>query len=78
LAEEIIYQMIVIIDRLENQKILELQSIINFGFDLEIVKEVRVLLLSGFYDKHSIKHALDRLDIKKILLLYKYLHIASN
>lgn len=78
LPAETIYQMIVIIDRLEKQKILELQSIINFGFDLEIVKEVRILLLSGFYDKESIKHILDRLDIKKILLLYKYLHIASN
>ena len=78
LAAEIIYQMIVIIDRLEKQKILELQSVINFGFDLEIVKEVRLLLLTGFYDKESIKHVLDRLDIKKILLLYKYLHIASN
>lgn len=78
LAAEIIYQMIVIIDRLEKQKILELQSIINFGFDLEIVKEVRVLLCTGFYDKESIKHVLDRLDIKKILLLYKYLHIANN
>lgn len=78
LPAETIYQMIVIIDRLEKQKILELQSIINFGFDLDIVKEVRVLLLTGFYDKESIKHVLDRLDIKKILLLYKYLHISSN
>ena len=78
LPAETIYQMIVIIDRLEKQKILELQSVINFGFDLEIVKEVRVLLISGFHDKESIKNVLDRLDIKKILLLYKYLHIASN
>jgi hypothetical protein len=78
LPAETIYQMIVIIDRLEKQKILELQSVINFGFDLEIVKEVRVLLISGFYDKESIYNVLDRLDIKKILLLYKYLHIASN
>lgn len=78
LATETIYQMIVIIDKLEKQKLLELQSIINFGFDLEIVKEARVILISGFYDKETIKNILDRLDIKKILLLYKYLHISSN
>ena len=78
LPAETTYQMIVIVDRLEKQKTLELQSLINFGFDLELVKEVRILLLSGFYDKESIKHILDRLEIKKILLLYKYLHIASN
>jgi len=78
LPVETIFQMIIIIDKLEKQKMLELQSIINFGFDLEIVKEVRVLLLGGFYDKDSIRDILVRLDIKKILLLYKYIHISSN
>ncbi len=78
LPSETTYQMIVIIDKLEKQKILELQSIINFGFDLELVKEVRILLLSGFYDRDSINHILNRLETKKILLLYKYLHISSN
>ena len=78
LAAETIFQMIVIIDKLEKQKILELQSIINFGFDLELYKEIKVLLINGFYDVETIKEILDKLEIKRILILYKYLNISQK
>jgi hypothetical protein len=81
LPHEIIYQLIVIIDKLDQEKLLELNSLNNFGIDLEVFKEMKKLLSQATLDgkfTDSFKKLLDKLEIRKLLICYKYLTTAQK
>lgn len=78
LPHEITYQLIIIIDKLETQKLYELNSLANFGIDIDTVKDIRNILTEGTYTKEKIASLFDNLMIKKILIIYKYFNIAAK
>jgi hypothetical protein len=81
LPQEIIYQLIVIIDKLDQDKLLELNSLNNFGIDLDVFKEMKKLLSKATLDgkfTDSFNKQLDKLEIRKLLISYKYLTTAQK
>jgi hypothetical protein len=78
IPRETLYQLIIIIDRLENEKMRELTSITNFGIDLEVFRELKNLISEANFDQNSIYRVLDKLEIKKLLILYKYCITAAK
>lgn len=78
IPKETIYQLIIIIDRLENEKMRELMSITNFGIDLEVFRELKILISEADFNQNIINKVLDKLEIKKLLILYKYLITAAK
>ena len=78
LPHEITYQLIIIIDKLDNQKLYELNSLGNFGFDIDVVKDIRKIVTEGTFEKDKISKIFDSLLIKKILNIYKYFNIAAK
>eukprot|EP00340_Litonotus_pictus_P010654 CAMPEP_0170536730 /NCGR_PEP_ID=MMETSP0209-20121228/102312_1 /TAXON_ID=665100 ORGANISM="Litonotus pictus, Strain P1" /NCGR_SAMPLE_ID=MMETSP0209 /ASSEMBLY_ACC=CAM_ASM_000301 /LENGTH=721 /DNA_ID=CAMNT_0010838125 /DNA_START=105 /DNA_END=2271 /DNA_ORIENTATION=+ len=73
--KEIGYQMTVIIDRNDNKENAELKMITNFGFGFSLVEEILhcFCLTKGY----SYEDSLSRLPFRKLLVLYKWLHICS-
>ena len=80
LPKETIYQIIVMIDKLEsNDKLLELTYLNNFGIDLEIHKQLKTIIQSDILEnEQSFKKILENLEFKKLLIIYKYLYICSK
>ena len=79
LPKETIYQLIIVIDKMESfQKLLELTFLHNFGIDMEINKELRELTCEGSCNETSFYKILDKLPIKKVLIIYKYILISSK
>ena len=79
LPKETIYQLIIVIDKMESfQKLLELTFLHNFGIDMEINKELRELTCEGSCNETSFYKILDKLLIKKVLIIYKYILISSK
>lgn len=79
LPKETIYQLIIVIDKIETfQKLLELSSLHNFGIDLEINKELKQLICEGECDEEKLNRVLDKLPIKKVLIVYKYIMTSSK
>jgi hypothetical protein len=78
IPKETTYQMIIIIDKLENDKLIELGSLSNFGLDLDIFKELKALIKDASFDTNTTYKVLDKLEIKKLLILYKYIGIACK
>jgi len=69
--------LIVVIHKIENIKEnAELKSICHFGFPIEEARELKQLLKDGYSDKGLIKEILIKVEIKKILILYKFLDIS--
>ena len=79
LPKETRYQLIIVIDKMESfQKLLELTFLHNFGIDMEINKELRELTCEGSCNETSFYKILDKLPIKKVLIIYKYILISSK
>ena len=79
LPKETIYQLIIVIDKMESfQKLLELTFLHNFGIDMEINKELKELTCEGSCNESSFYKILDKLPIKKVLIIYKYILISSK
>ena len=79
LPKETIYQLIIVIDKMETfQKLLELTLLHNFGIDLEINKELKQLTCEGECDEGKLTQILDKLPIKKVLIVYKYITTSSK
>lgn len=78
LSKETIYQLIVIIDKLEtNDNIFQLPYLHHFGIELETANKISALLLQGEnINEDEFKVMIDQMSIQKILVLYKYLRIA--
>ena len=78
LPKETIYQMIMIIDKIDNEnKLLELTYIQNFGINGDIVSTLRGYLVKGEdIDENKLKLELNGLSLKILLLLYKYIYIS--
>lgn len=75
---ETIYQLIIIIDKLDNEKLFELTSLTNFGIDLDIHKELKVVISEGLVNQQKIWSILDKMELKKLLILYKYVVTAAK
>jgi hypothetical protein len=78
LPRETIYQLIIVIDKLEHAKLLELTSLANFGVELDVVRDLRNILSEGVLEKERIYATLNKLEIKKVLIIYKYFYIATK
>ena len=80
LPKETIYQIIVMIDKMEsNDKLLELTYLNNFGIDLEIHKQLKVIIPSYIPEnEQNFKKILENLKFKNLLIIYKYLYICSK
>ena len=78
LAHETIYQLIIIIEKLDNRKLYELNSLANFGIEIDVVGDLKNILIKGVFNKDTIATVLNSLVIKKILIIYKYFNIAVN
>lgn len=72
IPKETLYQLIMIIDKLNHLQMSELQSLINFGIDLEVFKELKRVIMEGLKGNEELENILNRLEIKKVLLVYKY------
>ena len=80
LPKETIYQIIVMIDKFEsNQKLIELTYLNNFGIDLNIHKQLKSIIQSSSQENEThFKNILKNLELKKLLIIYKYLFICSK
>ena len=79
LPKETIYQIIVMIEKLDTyEKLIELTYLNNFGVDLEIHSSLKELFTSGETSEEKFKNIIENLEFKKLLLLYKYLYICEK
>ena len=79
LPKETIYQLIMIINKIETKrKLLELSSIQNFGLPMESINKIKNLLISETNDsnKEKLYIEFDNLTMKNMLILYKYISTA--
>ena len=76
IPKETIYQMIMIIDKLELNKLGELQSLNNFAVDLDVTSNLRKIIIECLSDQRDIYKILNKLDIKKVLMVFKYFQIS--
>ena len=80
LPKETIYQIIVMIDKFDsNEKLLELTYLNNFGIDPYIHKQLKIILESNSSEnEEKFNNLLKNLELKKLLIIYKYLFICSK
>jgi len=80
LPKETIYQIIVMIDKFDSyEKLIELTYLNNFGIDLNIHKELKSIISSGAPEnKEKFKKILQDIELKKLLIIYKYLYVCSR
>ena len=80
LPKETIYQIIIMIDKFDsNEKLLELTYLNNFGIDLNIHKQLKSIIESNSAEnEEKFKYILNNLELKKLLIIYKYLYICSK
>ena len=80
LPKETIYQIIIMIDKFDsNDKLLELVYLNNFGIDLEIHKTLKSLISEKTQENEkNFKELLVNLELKKLLIIYKYLYVCSK
>jgi hypothetical protein len=76
-SKEKIFQMIKIIDKLDNKSISELQYITNFGIPLQAYSKLKHLSKEGNFIKSDLISVFSDLDIRSILMLYKYFNFYS-
>ena len=80
LPKETIYQIIIMIDKFDsNDKLLELTYLNNFGIDLNIHKHLKSIISSNSEENEQyFKNVLKNLELKKLLIIYKYLYVCSK
>ena len=80
LPKETIYQIIVMIDKFDSKlKLIELTYLNNFGINLDIHKQLKTIIQSNSSENvQHFKEILKNLELKKLLILYKYLLICSK
>ena len=80
LPKETIYQIIVMIDKFDtNDKLLELTYLNNFGIDLDVHKKLKSVISSNTPEnEQTFIKTLENLELKKLLIVYKYLYICSK
>lgn len=80
LPRESIYQIIVIIDRLEsNDDLLELKYLNNFGINPDTHKQLKSVISSNAQENEtSFKNIIKNLELKNLLIIYKYLYVCSK
>ena len=80
LPKETIYQIIIMIDKFDSyEKLLELTYLNNFGIDLDIHKELKLIISSNTPEnEEKFKNILKNLSLKKLLIIYKYLYVCSR
>jgi len=76
IPREKLYQMIVIIDKLDLQNLAELQYVPNFGVTIEDYTNLKGLTKIGNFDKNEMFKIYDGLELIQLLYLYKYFYIA--
>ena len=79
LPKETIYQLIMVINKIETKRqLLELSSIQNFGLPMENINTIKNLLMSETNDsnKEKLYIEFDNLTMKNMLILYKYISTA--
>jgi hypothetical protein len=76
IPKETQYQLIIIIDKLGSQKLAELQSLVNFGIDLDSFKDLKRIVGEGLKEDRELYRILDLLEFKKVLVIYKYFQIS--
>ena len=77
LPKEIIYQIIIMIDKFDsNDKLLKLTFLNYFGIDLDVHKSLKSIISSNSSEnEQTFKNILKNLEIKKLLIIYSYLNI---
>ena len=80
LPKETIYQIIIMIDKFDSyDKLLELTYLNNFGIDLDIHKSLKSAISANTPENEKIfKSILENLELKKLLIIYKYLLVCSK
>mgnify|MGYP002624696947 FL=1 len=80
LPKETIYQIIIMIDKFDSyDKLLELTYLNNFGIDLDIHKSLKSAISANTPEnENSFKSTLENLELKKLLIIYKYLLVCSK
>jgi hypothetical protein len=73
---ETLYQLIIVIDKLDIVKLSELQSLSNFAIELGVTRTLRRMILQGLGDKEDLFSILDVLEMRKILIIFKYFQIS--
>ena len=78
LPKDIIYQIIVMIDKCDSKdKLLELTFLNYFGIDLDVHKSLKSVFSSNTIENEQIfKNILENLELKKLLIIYNYLNIS--
>ena len=68
------------IDKFDSyEKLIELTYLNNFGIDLNIHKELKSIISSGAPEnKEKFKKILQDIELKKLLIIYKYLYVCSR
>ena len=62
-----------------NDKLLELTYLNNFGLDLDVHKTLKSVISSNTPEnEHTFRKTLETLELKKLLIVYKYLYICSK
>ena len=80
LPKETKYQIIIMIDKFEsNDKLLELVYLNNFGIDLNIHKTLKSVISEiNPENEKNFQNLLEKLELKKLLIIYEYLYIGSK
>ena len=80
LPKETIYQITVIIHKFNsNNELLELTYLKDFGIDLELHKTLKSVISSNIPEnEQTFKKTLENVELKKLLIIYKYLDICSK
>ena len=80
LPKETIYQIIIMIDKFDSyDKLLELTYLNNFGIDLDIHKSLKSAISANTPENEkNFKNVLENLELKKLLIIYKYLLVCSK
>jgi hypothetical protein len=77
--KEVTYQLIVIIDKIDNMKdIIEMKSVCHFGYPFNECKQIKELIIDGYVDKDLIFDIFKQVEFKKNFILYKFLDIADK
>ena len=79
LPKETIYQLIIIIDKLDSfRKLAELTSLHTFGIDMEIIKHLKELICLGDCNEKRFHEEIRGLELKKMLIIYEYFVISHK
>ena len=79
LPKETIYQIIMIVKLESNDELLELKYLNNFGISPDTHKQLKSVISSNTSENEaSFKDIIKNLELKKLLIIYKYLYTCSK